>query len=445
MRKFWIEIRSSLWFLPSALVLTAICCALGFVKLDVIFVGQIKPLGWMPFLNAGADGARGMLTAIASSMITVAGVAFSVTIVTLSLASTQYTPRILRNFMRDRANQSVLGVFVGIYTYCLIVLRTIGGGGAGFVPLTAVFFAVLLALIGIGFLIFFIHHTAASIQASSILDAITAETFTAIENLFPQDLGAPVGDESAAAETVEKQTWHPIAAAETGYLQSIDSEALWSFAEREKTVLRLDCEVGDFVMEGRPIFSSTREVDDEAAKDLGALFAIGNFRTVDQDAGFGIRQIVDIALKALSPGVNDTTTAVSCLDYLSAILVRLAQRRIASPYRKDNGHLRIIAPAPSFAEFVARALDEIRLCAANNVTIFLRMIGLLTRVAQATDDARRKLVLLEHARVITELADVSIPAPYDRARFNRELDALRTALGAGEKVAALSMSRGAKN
>ncbi len=135
MRKFWIEIRSSLWFLPSALVLTAICCALGFVKLDVIFVGQIKPLGWMPFLNAGADGARGMLTAIASSMITVAGVAFSVTIVTLSLASTQYTPRILRNFMRDRANQSVLGVFVGIYTYCLIVLRTIGGGGAGFVPL----------------------------------------------------------------------------------------------------------------------------------------------------------------------------------------------------------------------------------------------------------------------------------------------------------------------
>ncbi len=254
-----------------------------------------------------------------------------------------------------------------------------------------------------------------------------------------------MGDESAAAETVEKQTWHPIAAAETGYLQSIDSEALWSFAEREKTVLRLDCEVGDFVMEGRPIFSSTREVDDEAAKDLGALFAIGNFRTVDQDAGFGIRQIVDIALKALSPGVNDTTTAVSCLDYLSAILVRLAQRRIASPYRKDNGHLRIIAPAPSFAEFVARALDEIRLCAANNVTIFLRMIGLLTRVAQATDDARRKLVLLEHARVITELADVSIPAPYDRARFNRELDALRTALGAGEKVAALSMSRGAKN
>ncbi len=136
--KLWIEVRSSLWFVPGVLVLLAIGLALGLVELDLAFAQQLQAQRWQPLLNTGAEGARGMLTAIASSMITVAGVAFSMTIVTLSLASTQYTPRILRNFMRDRANQFVLGVFVAIFTYCLIVLRTIRGGaekdGAGLCP-----------------------------------------------------------------------------------------------------------------------------------------------------------------------------------------------------------------------------------------------------------------------------------------------------------------------
>jgi uncharacterized membrane protein len=138
LRKYWIELRSSLWFVPVLLVLAAIVLDLGLVEFDVVYADELAAKSWQPLLNAGADGARGMLTAIAGSMITVAGVAFSITIVTLSLASTQYTPRILRNFMRDRANQFVLGVFVAIFTYCLIVLRTIRAGTeqdrTGFVP-----------------------------------------------------------------------------------------------------------------------------------------------------------------------------------------------------------------------------------------------------------------------------------------------------------------------
>ena len=155
LRKTSIEIRSSLWFVPGLLVLAALVLAVGLVEIDLQFGDRLGLSRWRPFLDAGAEGARGMLAAIASSMITVAGVAFSVTIVTLSLASTQYTPRILRNFMRDRANQFVLGVFVGIFAYCLVVLRTIRAADeelAAFVPLLAVFFAVLLALVGIGFL-----------------------------------------------------------------------------------------------------------------------------------------------------------------------------------------------------------------------------------------------------------------------------------------------------
>lgn len=442
MRKLWIELRSSLWFVPAVLVLTAITLGFALVELDVIFADRLKPWGWMPFLKAGSAGARAMLEVIASSMITIAGLAFSITIVTLSLASTQYTPRILRNFMRDRANQTVLGVFVGIYAYCLIVLRTIRDGsesGGGFVPLIAVSFGVLLALVGIGSLIFFIHHTAASIQASSILDAITKESLKTIDKLFPQDLGKPAENRSAAAAIVEEYEWHSVPARATGYIQSVDGDALWKFASHEDIVLRLECEIGEFVVQGEPMISSTRMLDEAAVNRLGALVVIGNFRTVDQDLSFGIRQIVDIALKALSPAVNGTTTAVACLEYLGAILSRLGQRPMPSPYRKGGDKLRVVVPAPKFSDYVAESLDEIRYCASNNVTIFLCMFSLLNRVARTTNDPARQAVLLKHACLIAELADVSIPVPYDRTRINVEIEGVRETLCAGEKLPVLSV------
>ena len=434
MRKLWFELRSSLWFVPTLLVLIAIALGFGFVEADVVLDSRLKPWGWMSFLKAGANGARGMLEAIASSMITIAGLAFSITIVTLSLASTQYTPRILRNFMRDRANQSVLGVFVGIYAYCLIVLRTIRNPDEGdFVPLLAVALGVLLALVGIGYLIFFIHHIASSIQASSILDAITKDTNGSIDKLFPKELGEPAESAPAAEEAVGEKDWHAIRSLTSGYLQSVDGDALWKLACAENVILRLERGIGDFVVEGAPLIASSHVLDEGVRHRLLRLYAIGNFRTVDQDVGFGIRQIVDIALKALSPGINGTTTAVSCLDYLSAILSRLAERPMASPYRFDEGKLRIIAPAPQFSQFVAEALDEIRLCASNNVTVFLCLLTLLTRVAHATQNTDRHRLLLLHAQLISALADRSIPAPYDRARINGEIDRLQKVLGcAGE-------------
>ena len=182
------------------------------VQLDIAFAEPLRAQRWQPFLNAGAEGARGMLTAIASSMITVAGVAFSVTIVTLSLASTQYTPRILRNFMRDRANQYVLGVFVGIYAYCLIVLRTIrgqDGAAESFVPLLAVFFAVLLALLSIGCLIFFIHHVAASIQASGNSGRDHARDAHGDRKAFPAG-SRRGGRRSPAPAALAEKPWHPV-------------------------------------------------------------------------------------------------------------------------------------------------------------------------------------------------------------------------------------------
>ena len=215
--------------MPGLLVLLGIGLALGLIQLDLIFADTLRGKTWQPWLNTGAEGARGMLTAIASSMITVAGVAFSITIVTLSLASSQYTPRILRNFMRDQANQVVLGAFVAIFAYCIVVLRTIRGGaeanGGGFVPLLAVAFAVLLALLSIGCLVFFIHHVAASIQASSILQDITRETRDAIEHLFPEKFDG--AEENLPGEkTLRDRDWRPVGAEETGYLQHVNPDGL---------------------------------------------------------------------------------------------------------------------------------------------------------------------------------------------------------------------------
>lgn len=200
--------RASFWFVPAVIVLGAVGLATAVIGVDanvkLRFVEE-----WPLLFGAGAAGSRGLLTAVASSMITVAGVVFSITIVALSLTSSQYTSRVLRNFMRDRINQVVLGVFVGIFAYCLVVLRTIRGGDEGaFVPSLAVLGGLLLAFVGIGFLIYFIHHIALSIQASSIIAAVASETIAAVDHLFPNGLGENIDTDSNDDElSVEGRDW----------------------------------------------------------------------------------------------------------------------------------------------------------------------------------------------------------------------------------------------
>ncbi len=443
LRKWWIELRSSLWFVPSLLVLGAVTGAFALLEIDLRFGHRLGAAAWRPLLGASADGARSMLAAIAGSMITVAGVAFSITIVTLSLASTQYTPRILRNFMRDPANQGVLGVFVGVFTYCLIILRGIRSPSEGqpFVPLLAVFVGVLLALLGIGCLIFFIHHVATSIQASHILSAIAAETTRAIDHLFPDDLDEE--SESRRTEnTLDLIEWQPIHAARSGYVQVVNSSALIDLARKHDLLLRVERGAGDFAVEAAALICVSRPVEEALAGDLRRAIVIGDFRTVEQDAAFGFRQIVDIAMKALSPGVNDTSTAVTCLDYLAALLTRLANRSLVPQFLVQKEPQRVTAKMPSFAEFVAKSFDEIRLSAEGNVTIILQMLCALDPLLTVTQSTARREALLEQAQIIAELADRSVPAPYDRARINEQIAVLRTSIGVdGSQLAAISAVR----
>jgi uncharacterized membrane protein len=432
LKHIWSNLSASFWFLPSLIVAFSTVLAVGLIEVDSSG-SRDWMADWPRLFGTGAGGARGMLATIAGSMMTVVGVTFSMTLVTLALVSSQYTSRILRNFMSDRATQGVLGIFAGIFTYCLIVLRTIRGGDEGvFVPSLSVTFSVVLAIGGIGTLIFFIHHITSSIQASSIIASVTKETLVVVDRLFPENPERePMDDEAdPSLLPVPTQNWQAVMARRNGYLQSVDTAALLRLAREHKTIVRMDRGIGEFVVENTPLASLALDdpPDEEIIDDLLAAYSIDRNRTVHQDCAFGIRQLVDMALRALSPGINDTTTAVMCVDYLMAILARLASREIPSSRRYEDGELRVISIGQTFASLVAESFDEIRGSAEGNVAIMLRMLGALQTIASLTDSPSRRRVLREQAEGIAELAERTIESPHDRARFESRLARVREAL-----------------
>lgn len=432
LRYRWQSMRSSFWFVPALMVVDAVVLAILLITLDMN-VDLHLAARWPLLFGAGASGARGLLTTVAGSMITVAGVVFSITLVALSLTSSQYSSRVIRTFMRDRVNQWVLGVFLGIFAYCLVVLRTIRGGDEGaFVPALAVLTGLLLAFVGIAVLIHFIHHIATGIQASSIVATAAQETLAAVDHLFPEALGEDddEGADDTLASAFAGRPWLAVPAGKTGYVETLDADALLDVARTLETLLRMEHGIGDFVVAGRPLVSllDPGDLDEATTARLNAIYVISRRRTVEQDVAFGIRQLVDIAMKALSPGINDTTTAVMCVDYLAAILTRLASRRIAAPYWLDQGVLRVIACGPSFERLLSESFDQIRQSAEGNVAVLLRLLGALQTIAGATPSLDRRWAIEQKVDAIAEAAERSIASPTDRDRLANRLMELREAL-----------------
>lgn len=425
----WSHLRSSFWFLPSLIFVASIVIAVVLIDTDAGH-GREFIQDWPRLFGSRAAGARGMLSTIAGSMMTVVGVTFSMTLVTLALASSQYTSRILRNFMADRLTQIVLGVFGGIFIYCLIVLRTIRGGEEDYVPSIAVLFGVVFAIGGITMLIFFIHHIASSIQASSIIEAVTLETLTSIDRLLPGE---------AAGETLASEVRLPAAHADgrqqevpatrIGYIQSIDIGAVVRVADEHDVLVRLQRGVGEFVVRGATIATvEGRELLAEAAmEELAAAFNIYRFRTVEQDPAFGIRQIVDIALRALSPSVNDTTTAAMCVDYLSAILVSVVNRHFPPREHVCEGIARVISIEQTFDSLLADAFDQVRSNARGNLSILVHILEALRRVGVIARDQRRRQPLAEYLACMQELRD-SLASRYERSRFDEAMCRVRLTL-----------------
>ena len=237
LRQWWEYLRATYWFLPALMALAAVTLSILSVRLDEqLRDDMVRSLGWI--YTGGPEGARGVLSTIASSTITVAGVTFSITIVTLSLATSQFGPRLLRNFMRDTGNQLVLGAFTSIYLYCLLVLRTVRGTDElQYVPHLSVTIGVILAVLGVAVLIFFIHHIAESIQVSQVVGVVNAELEHAIDRLFPDTLGTGiVPGGNIAGQDVRSQSVYPLYANRSGYIQHVDPDRLFDVARTQDLI-----------------------------------------------------------------------------------------------------------------------------------------------------------------------------------------------------------------
>jgi uncharacterized membrane protein len=428
------NLRASFWFMPSLMVTGSIALAVVLIEVDSAASKQWLSQ-WPRVFGVGAEGARQMLSTLAGSMITVMGITFSMTLLALVQASSQYTPRILRNFMRSRVTQATLGAFSGIFAYCLIVLRTVrGGGGADeFVPSLAVFFAFVISLCGVGILIYFIHHIASSIQASNIIASVANETDAAIDRLLPEKPDSEFEayeDQDPVLESLDERTWYPVPAAASGYIQDVSNDALLHLAEDIRTIVRTEHCIGAFVVQDTALVSLalTYPPEQETIDAFNAAYSIARHRTVAQDPAFGIRQIVDIAIKALSPGVNDTSTAVMCVDYLTSILARLTGRQFPSSYRYEGESLRVVAIVPSFEGLLADAFDQIRGSAETNVAILARMLGALDTIGSLTTRPSYLQAIDKQVQYIAELVDRCIEASHDRARLEKRLSQVRETL-----------------
>ena len=385
--KYLERIRTSFWFLPSVMTIGAAALAYGMVHLDRYFGHELpESLSWA--YTGGAEGASSVLGTVAGSMITLAGVVFSLTLVSLSLASSQFGPRLLRNFMRDTTNQITIGTFVATFIYCLLVLRTIRRlDDATFVPELSVTVGVLFALTSLGVLIFFIHHVAISIQADEIISRVSHELLGSIDKMFPEHLGDAVGapDMSFLPASFPEEAV-AIKARGDGYLEFIDGEVLMKLAEENDVVMRVEHRPGHYVIEGVTLlFVHPRaHVNDELVGALRGAFVLGT-RTSAQDIEFTLKQLVEIAVRALSPGVNDPFTAITCIDRLGSALCRLAQREMPSPYRRgQHGKLRIAASATTFADLLAAAFNQIRQNSASSTAVTIRLLEVIAEIAAFT-------------------------------------------------------------
>ena len=438
LRQLWQPLRESLWFVPLLMVLASLGLASGLVQFDQ--ASSVHGTRRLPLLfGIDAGGAGGMLTAIAGSMLTVAALTFSLLLAALAQVSNQYSPRALRNFMRDPVNQFVMGYFVSVFTFALLVQGTIREGRAvRFVPTTAVLAGLLLALGGVAALILFIHHVAESLQAGTLVAQIAAETEREITRLFPYRFGQelhPEARSAAEAFVAEPVGWVAVDSDAAGYLQYIDTEGLLAFATRHRTVLRLDCHIGDFVGRGQRLFSLRAGQDRAPAEpadwptDLRRYVSLGRHRNPAQDVAFGLQQLVDIALKALSAAVNDTTTAIMAVDYLGELCGQLAGREFPGALRSDGRHLRVLVRVYTFDEYVRLAFDLIRENATTNPAVLRRLLRALALVATRVRQPDRLSILREQAALVLATAQAGLPTDYQRQQVLALHEELRAAWG----------------
>lgn len=409
LRKLLSDLAETFWLVPALVVLASVLTALWLVALDRSEQLPQSLLDSPLLYNGGATGARTLLGAIATSTISVAGTVFSITIAALSLAAGQMGPRLLRNFTSDRGNQLTLGILLGTFAYSLMVLRSVRTQGEGeFVPYLALSVAILLAFVCVAMLVWFVGHMAGRINVDTVIDLVSADVREVVERLTTDEAQQPRPAES---------TWlhgETIVDSRCGYLQQLDEDGLANWAANHGSAVRLLVRPGDYIFPGAPIavVAPAAEGAEAAIRDATAL---GPQRISPVDLEFAVRQLVEVAVRALSPGVNDPHTAMSVLDRLGSALCDIVPLKLSTGVTLRDERPVLVVPKTDYDGLVDTMFHMIRQNAAHSPAVLIRMLEVLTAVVSCEKNADRIATLQRHADLVLGDAERSILTPSDLA------------------------------
>ncbi len=420
-------VKDSFWFIPAAMAVSSVIIAIVMLIIDE----EVSERGEMIWVvtRIGAQGVRSVLSVVANSTITVTGVVFSITIVALTLAASQLSPRLLRNYMKNTANQVVLGTFVSTYLFSMIIMVRINETKENyFVPYISFTLGVLLAVVSLVVLIYFIHHISMSIQADYIIGLVGNELNRALDRVSASKGKGQERKENSASEADSIIKYFPlqeIKGKKSGYIQVIDSEGLLDVAKECDGLIKLKHRPGDFIIPGNTIaeFYSRICMEEKSVEKVLDYFIMGSQRQWEQDVEFSANQLVEVALRALSPGINDTFSALACIDKLSVGVDSFMKKDSICPYFYDeNGRLRLIIKNVTFAGFTDAAFNKIRQAAEGNIAVTIRMLERLSDLAKGASDEEQKTVLLKHGKMIKEAALRKDPQENDRNDIEERFD-----------------------
>ncbi len=436
LQNLWENVQSSLWFIPTVCIGLAILLSSFLIQVDVALAQRQSLL--IPWIFSGtADAARTLLSVVASSLITVISIAISLTIVAIVQASAQFTPRVLRQFTASRPNQVVLGTYTATFIYALLVLRTVRSGDEGdpFVPALSVTTAVGLALLCLGLLIFFIHHMSQSLQVSVIMNEVRQEIIAQIEVLYPEEIGEGIADPPSIAtlkeQWVDKGEPVIVRAEQAGFVRTIDEETLLNAPFASTHWVWIRPQIGEFVANGAILaeLDQVEGVVEDVIQQVRNAFVIDSERTIRQDPLFGIRQLVDIALRALSPGINDATTAEYALYHLGDAVGRLAVRAFPSNLRvTDNGQTQIIVTQLTWDAVVDTAFSQIRQAAANDVHVTQTLLHVLNTLALRLAPGTRTSAIYHQIAEVRYNLTQTVFSPSARESLNQSIVQLERTL-----------------
>jgi uncharacterized membrane protein len=425
LESWWAEARTTLWFLPTAGVVIAVIAAIALVYLDDRLDLREHSIEVPWLFGAGSDGARGVLTAIAGSVITVITTVFSITIVGLQLAASQFSPRVLRQFTGDRVNQTVLAVYIGTFTYCVLVLRTVQSAdddAPGFVPVISVTVAIALALVCIALIILFIHHMAQQMQVSYILHRATVDALHLVHAYFREEVSLPELPERNYAQG----EGHDVLSTGYGYLQHYDHEYLLGTARSNDLTIRMLVPMGAYLNTRQPMAriwtASGDEVDlEEAGGAVRRAFVIGPERTYHADLPLGVRQIADVGLKALSAAINDPTTATQALDRLSEVLSQAGELEPPQRILYVDRRPAVFLPRIGFADLTNIAFTQMRHYGRADLVVMLHTVQTIERIASLVQE-RYHDGLLRHLELVKAAGEQGLTLGPEREVLVGEAD-----------------------